>query len=354
MISQKMKMKIEFLEQFYFSLDEPVPFKEGLKIYPVLVKDYYKFYSIISCFTFDKNKTMEGISMSNLAYAFKLMADPETGERFTSNFITLLELVFHIKNGWYCDKEHDENNNLKIFYYEDIIKKIEDLPKDISIEDKNIYLRSLLRCPKCGELMREVFSIKEQNNRKTLSIYDIEITPEDFDELKEIVCYQNMPDYEDEYIDPKLKADLEAKAKIENPNAVSPTLEKQMSCIVSSSSYTYEMLHNITIRKLVLLLRTIDAKAHYFCYKQGEVSGKIAMPLYIVKCIEKFVKMPGVPKVILTKAERIKRKCKSYENRKNKMNGIWLNPKCYLKWIIGNQVSIEKGSTTRFLNRKFK
>jgi len=29
-----------------------------------------------------------------------------------------------------------------------------------------------------------------------------------------------MPDYDDEYIDPELKAELELKAKLENPNNV--------------------------------------------------------------------------------------------------------------------------------------
>jgi len=273
MINQQLKMKIEFLEQFYFSTDDPVPFKDSLEIYPVLVKDYYKFYSLIPCFTFDKNKTMEGISMSNLGYAFKLMEDNETGSFFTTQFISLLELIFHVKNGLYCDNENcEDNNEKKVYCYDDIRKKRDSLKTE---EEKDKYLSKIRICPKCGKPMREVLSIKEQKGKKSLSIFDTEIKPKEFDELKEIVCYQNMPDYEDDYIDPKLKADLEAKAKLENPNAVSPTLEKQLICISISSPYTLDMLKQITIRKMVLMLRTIDAKAHYFCYKQGEMSGMV-------------------------------------------------------------------------------
>ena len=35
-------VKLKYYEQAYFSNDEPVPFVGGLKIYPALVKDYYK------------------------------------------------------------------------------------------------------------------------------------------------------------------------------------------------------------------------------------------------------------------------------------------------------------------------
>ena len=114
-------------------------------------------------------------------------------------------------------------------------------------------------------------------------------------EKKEILHkhFYNLPDYDDEYIDPELKKELEEVARLKNPNAVQPSLEKQMSCIISATgSYTYETLQEISIRKLVLLLRTIDARLHYFAYRQGELSGrKITMPLYIVKCIVKLIEL---------------------------------------------------------------
>ena len=35
-------------------MDQPIPFKGGLSLYPVLVKDYYTFYSSFGCLTLDK------------------------------------------------------------------------------------------------------------------------------------------------------------------------------------------------------------------------------------------------------------------------------------------------------------
>ena len=49
-----------------------------------------------------------------------------------------------------------------------------------------------------------------------------------------------------------------------------------MSCVISAcGSYTYETIQEISIRKLVILLRTIDARLHYFAYRQGEMSGMV-------------------------------------------------------------------------------
>ena len=74
---------------------------------------------------------------------------------------------------------------------------------------------------------------------------NVEITDDDFDLLRKVVCYYNMPDYDDDYIDPELKAELELAAKLENPNNVQPTLEKQETCLIASTAYTYETIKNI-------------------------------------------------------------------------------------------------------------
>ena len=94
-ISKELQEKITIYEQAYFGLDEPVPFVGGLKIYPVMTKDYYRFYSNLSCLTMDKTvkkvksedehgrvvykdvANPEGISMSNMAYYDMLEQESE-------------------------------------------------------------------------------------------------------------------------------------------------------------------------------------------------------------------------------------------------------------------------------------
>ena len=70
MDANAIKDKIDLYQQIYFTHDEPIPFKDDLFIYPVLVKDYYQFYSLIDIFTVEKNedKSGIGIAMTNLDY----------------------------------------------------------------------------------------------------------------------------------------------------------------------------------------------------------------------------------------------------------------------------------------------
>lgn len=271
------KSKIKYYEQRYFSNDEPVPFVGGLKIYPALVKDYYKFYSVISCFTINKNEDDEGISMSNLEYLYyKMFSDNEDSGGFISQFVNLLEMIFHIEYGLKCPKCG------KILSYDEVGKKINIIKKTAGKDtDKakigiNDYLQEIQTCPECKEQRYETIRYEYSKEKCLLFVDNVKITKKDFDELRKVVCFQNMPDYDDEYIDPELKAELEEAARLRNPNNVQPSLEKQECCIISSTGYTFETIKLITIRKLVMLLRTIDSKLHYFAYRQAEASGLVS------------------------------------------------------------------------------
>ena len=296
MVDPNLSKKIEYLSQMYFELDEPVPYK-GLKIHPVKVKDYYKFYSVIPIFTIDKNRDVKGIPLSYLDYLVLLMSE-EDGNKYTQQLIILLEMILKIDNGLYCDNEDCECHKKIISYY-DIWKEIDKIKDNVEKEKK---LNEIFYCPKCGNKRKEVFSLVKNNKTKksSLNIFGIEFNSREFDELREIVCHQNIPDYgsQGEFFDKELEEELKLKAKMENPNNVQPTLEKQLNCIVSASGYTYKELKKITIRRMVLLLRTIDAKLHYFCYRQAEASGKLTMPLCIVRCIAKAIELLGSFKAV--------------------------------------------------------
>lgn len=285
-MTEEFAHKLKYYEQNYFTNDEPVPFIGNLKLYPATVKDYYKFYSLISIFTLNKNEDPKGISMSNLEYIFyKMSQEGDEGEFFARQFIALLEMVFHIKNGRKCLKCGDfidfDEVHKKIFEFhaeEAILLKSE--PTEEQMQDlKNryeVFLEGLHKCNKCNCDRVDVIRYEEDSNKKKILYIDnIPINRKQFDELRQIVCYQNILDHDDEYIDPELKAELEEAARLRNPNAVQPSLEKQEACILTNSAYTFETIKDMTIRKMVLLLRTIDAKLHYMAYRQGELSGMV-------------------------------------------------------------------------------
>jgi hypothetical protein len=263
--------KIKYYEQTFFTYDKPIPFKDNqLLIYPVKITNYYDFYFLISCFTVDKNEdtTGIGIGMSNLDYAFHLMEDETSGKLFTNQFMSLLELIFQIKNGLKCSCSDEVTPYSEIYDQMSLFKTEEDIQN---------YIENIKLCAHCSQIKKDVIRFKElPNGKKNLMINEIEINKQDYDELRKIVCYYNIPDYDDEYIDPKLKEELEEVAKLQNPNSVQPSLEKQKTCVVTGAPYKYEELDNMTIRRFVLLLRTIDQKLHYFAYRQAEVSGMVS------------------------------------------------------------------------------
>ena len=293
MISEQLQKKLDLWEKCYFSLDEAVPFKDNLKVYPVLVKDYYKFYSCFPCLTMDKNTKMvigedgrpvkvsnpKGIGMSYLGYLIESMQEGEIGAALTSQLIGLIELVFHEKNGFFCPNCGEE------ILFEEIKNELDSITKTI-MESKGTkeqvdiakieYFKEKMKCKKCGSNMREIISIKNEGNIKKLSIKNTDISPKDFDELKALVSRQNILDYDgDKYIDPDLKEELEIKARLQNKNYTSPSLEKQMVCVCAGTGYTLKELKEIPLRKLTLLLKTVDSKANYYAQVQGAYSGMV-------------------------------------------------------------------------------
>lgn len=282
--------KMSVYEQLYFGEDEPVPFIGNLKIYPALLKDYYKFYSLINCFTIDKNadKTGVGIPMSDLGYLVYLMQQ-EGNERLQNQLYELLSMVFHLENGLYCDDDNCECNDIISFKdLQDTINKemikinqvaqsedVEDSQKFI-LERKRELFSNLEKCPKCGKVMRDVFELKQdEKNQFKLFVKGIEISSKKFKELKRIYCYQNIADYNDDYIDPELKEALDEAARLRAGNTEQPTLERQKACIVASTGYKFDELGQLTLRKFSLLVRIIAAKVDYTAYKTGEMSGMV-------------------------------------------------------------------------------
>ena len=293
MISEQLQKILDLWEKCYFSLDEAVPFKDNLRVYPVLVKDYYKFYSCFLCLKMDKNTKMvlndegkpikvsnpKGIGMSYLGYLIESMQEGEIGATLTSQLIGLIELVFHEKNGFFCP------NCGEVILFEEIKNELDNITKTI-MESKGTkeqvdiakieYFKEKMKCKKCGSNMREIISIKNEGNIKKLSIKNTDISPKDFDELKALVSRQNILDYDgDKYIDPDLKEELEIKARLQNKNYTSPSLEKQMVCVCAGTGYTLKELKEIPLRKLTLLLKTVDSKANYYAQVQGAYSGMV-------------------------------------------------------------------------------
>lgn len=142
----------------------------------------------------------------------------------------LIELIFHIKNGFFCPECGEEIG------FDKVKEDLEKIMKEMKINKKSeeeidavkmVYFNKIATCSKCNGKMREIISIKNEGNINKLTIYNTDISPKDFDELKALIARQNILDYDsDKYIDPDLKEELEIKARLQNKNYTSPSLEK--------------------------------------------------------------------------------------------------------------------------------
>lgn len=270
--------KLEYFEQTFFSNDEPLPFKGELKIHPVTIRDYYKFYTLISCFTVDKNTDVEnmGINKSHLAYAL-LLAEKDKGG-FGVRLLELLKLVFNINNNLICDNKDCDMEEIEALKFYEKFLGLQEEYKNATIERKEEIeqeVEALCRCPKCGSPIRERIFINFKDDKKTLTIGHHQITKDDYDFLRRIYCYQNILDYDDAYVDPELKEAIEERKRLESIGSDTPSLEKQEAAVITGSSYTFETIKEITLRKFSVLLRVIEARLQYEAMRTGEMSGMV-------------------------------------------------------------------------------
>ena len=262
------ELNLEYLKKKYFELDKPVPYK-NFKIYPVLADEYYTFHGCIGAFTLEKNKDPKGISMSELDY-FLYSNDFKPKENYFYRFSELVRICLHIENGMCCLNCD----------YEIQTEELMDKVMQIKTDKPNTYAeeceKQLSCCPKCGQRLENTVRYwYDDKNKAYIGIKNIVLDKDDFKNLKLIVCSQNVPDYSTEYIDPDLEEDRKEAERLRSKNIEVPSLEQQMCCIVSGSSYKLEELQQMSIRKFSILLKTIDEKLHYEIYKMNENSGAV-------------------------------------------------------------------------------
>ena len=207
----------------YFTYNEPIPYKE-LLITPVTVKDYIDFFISVNCLMIEKNKVpdLKVIKMSYLDYLFYLINNSQEGQLYAQMLVAILNLCL-------------------------------------------------------GLSPEEIKYIKDEQGKIKLILKDVEYDKKDFDNIKNIILYQNIPEYDDTYIDPKVeKALQEAEEFVNRHKKKMGSLEDQIICVMLAMHETDEKkIHELTIRKFSKILQRYDYKLHYEIYKQAEMSGNV-------------------------------------------------------------------------------
>lgn len=176
-----MAINIPYLEHSYFYIDKPVPYtidNQTIYIKPIELADSEIFLSSIDLFMIDKNSSpsVEIIQMSYLDFVLKVML------------------------------QEDENNRYKLI---------------------NILCLSLgWKSP-----------IIKQNNKGKLLLGDAEtgilINSKQFEEIRRIILYQNIPHFDDSYVNPEIKEVVAEIDSIKNKNVDIPSLERKIGIITA-------------------------------------------------------------------------------------------------------------------------
>lgn len=194
-----------------------------LYINPVTMDKYFEFFYSVQCLMIEKNKISDVkiLSMSYLDFLFYMINNDKDGNTYAEMLYEILNLTLGV-----------EDSDLRYLY--------------------------------------------DNDGRVKLIIKNIEYNKKDFDNIKRIICYQNMPNFDDEYINPELKEAIEEAENLKNEVKGTITLEDQIISVSISSPYKTEDIYKMTIRKFIKTLQKVDSKLHYQIYKTGEISGMVS------------------------------------------------------------------------------
>nr|DAD75842.1 MAG TPA: hypothetical protein [Siphoviridae sp. ct37J14] len=209
-----MAIDIEVLEKGYFYFDKPVPYKLSDKthvdITPISVYDSEVFLSSCDILQIDKNalNSVEIIQMSYLDFLLKVMLPTD-------------------KSGLLLDK-----------------------------------LSNIFRL--CLGMKTWKLKVKEKQKLSIVATDDsFEITGKQFDDIKRIILYQNVPHYDDTYIDPDLKKMMGEVDRLKSQGISTPNLERRMAIITAHCGIDKKTLMQYTMRSLQLLFEECAGEVEF-------------------------------------------------------------------------------------------
>lgn len=219
-----MSIDINFYKETYFTFDEPVPYKlkcgETIYLSPVYLNDYMLFITSYGILDIDKNSINDAeiISMPYLKFLVKRVFpySPDTIQQFVNICILCMGL--------------------------------------------------------------KVPEIKMTSNEKFI-LYDAEegskinITQKEFENIKKIILYQNFLNYDDAYINPELKENMDELDRLKNKDLVPPSLERRMAIITSHCGLNKKEQLKMTIRSHSLLFQEVSKEVEYMCAKPIAIYG---------------------------------------------------------------------------------
>lgn len=222
-----MSINIDVYREAYFAFDKPVPYKlkcgYELQISPITLSDSLLFITSYGILDIDKNSTddVEIISMSYLKFLSKRVLPFSDSSK--QQFVNICLLCLN-------------------FEYPSIIFDEKDRP---------------ILC----------------NKKKDTGNKICEITAKEFDDIKRIILYQNLPNFDDSYINPELKERMDEVDELKNKGLEAPSLERRIAIISSHCGINKKDQLNMTFRSHSILFQEVSAEIEYLVTKPIAIYG---------------------------------------------------------------------------------
>lgn len=218
-----MAIDIESLKNNYFIFDKPVPYKlkcgVTISIEPVKIIDSMVFMSSYGILDIDKNQIGDAdiIQMSYLKFlATQVFISEPIIQQFVNVCLLCLGCSFPF----------------------------------IRFDDKGKAILS---------------NVGKDDNGNPYEIWSM--TAKEFDNIRKIILYQNLPNYDDEYIDPELKKNMDEMDALRAKGVVPPSMERRMAIITSHTGISKKEQYEMTLRSHTALFEEVVTEVDYLATK---------------------------------------------------------------------------------------
>ncbi len=250
--------EIKKIYEEYLAFDEPIPYWSNsisisdrndnncLLFYPVTVKDYFIFQRTAWCLMTDHLSSIDvdlpvqdaqkilSMSVYEYLYYYSFLVQKDKRISYIVYFDLLLSLVM----------------------------KAEKLSRLADDEFKDIYVKPT-----------------DSSGKPAFSILGITYNQDDFDNIRNILSYQNGIELPDTTMSKKLRDLLDEqrklKQKISGNGGKIASFEEQMICLNVATGISLNDIKNMTLRKFNNTLNYAEKRLHYQIYQQAALSGMV-------------------------------------------------------------------------------
>jgi hypothetical protein len=278
-------------ERLYFREGRPVPFipESNLFLYPAQVRDFEEFAACSSCLTLNKNDDPRGVTMSHLDYLLSKIASTEPEARVWRYKIQrLFEIVFRLQVGYECTTCHTVipyNSQEAKTFLEQCQAYAHALQERMAGAQVELPPEPRLKCKNAqcsGTKFQHSFDIREDPITKKMHIFihGHDLTKNEFNQLRQIVLFQNLPDYaDDSWRNSDIRKDHDEAMRLKQQSQdLHATIEQKVICLAITSNYKIPEIYDMPIRQFTMALTRVDDLINYKLLQQAKYSGMSSIP----------------------------------------------------------------------------